>query len=262
MDAVGLHVQDQPVAVGHLLDAGVLHGVGHPADGREDRVHRDHADRVAGVLVALRRHVADAPLDDHLQLEVGAPAERGQVQLGVQDLDPGRRLDVTRGDLGRTLGLEVRGDRLVHLGAEHDLLEVQDDVGDVLGHLGDRRELVQDAVDPHRARSRRRGSRTAASGAARCRACSRSPAAAARWRTGSAWAMSDSSCDLRVVVTMSMRIPPWRRIIRSYSASRYLPEPRPSGTRSGLASGSESAPSKALRRAVASAAGTRCVAPG
>src|SRR5688572_1934295 len=48
--AVRLDVQDQTVTVGHLLHARVLDRVGDLTDGREDRVHRDHADRIAGLL--------------------------------------------------------------------------------------------------------------------------------------------------------------------------------------------------------------------
>ena len=42
--AVGLDVEDEAVVVGGLLDAGGLDREGHPADRREDRVDRDHAD--------------------------------------------------------------------------------------------------------------------------------------------------------------------------------------------------------------------------
>src|SRR3954452_24794465 len=156
--AVGLDVEDQPVAVGHLLDAGVLDLVAHLADRREDRVDRDHADRIARLLVLVGHAVADAALDGHLHLERAALADRGQVQVGVQDLDAGGRRDVTGGDLGGTLGLEVHRGRLLQVGAHHELLEVQDHVGDVLGDLGHRRELVQHPVDPDR-RDRRPGDR-------------------------------------------------------------------------------------------------------
>jgi len=44
--------------VGALADARLLHGVGHAAHRREDRVDRDHADRLVGRLVVLRRAVA------------------------------------------------------------------------------------------------------------------------------------------------------------------------------------------------------------
>src|SRR5262245_51029312 len=155
---VGLDVQDQLVAVGHLLDAGVLDRVAHLADRREDRVDRAHADRIAWLLVLVGHAVPDAALDGHLHLERPTLADRGQVQVGVQDLDAGGRRDVTGGDLGRALGLQVHRGRLLEVGADHELLEVQDDVGDVLSDLGDRGELVQHPVDPDR-RDRRPGDR-------------------------------------------------------------------------------------------------------
>ena len=150
MEPVRLDVQDQAVAVRHLLHARVLHGVGDLADRREDGVHRDDADRVARLLVLVRHAVADAALDGHLHLQGRAPGQRGDVQLGVEDLDAGGRRDVAGGDLGRALGLQVDRGGLLQLRADHQLLEVQDDVGDVLGHLGDRRELVQHAIDADR----------------------------------------------------------------------------------------------------------------
>src|SRR3954471_15875394 len=156
--AVGLDVENQPVAVGHLLDAGVLDRVADLADGREDRVDRDHADRIARLLVLIGHAVADAALDGHLHLERPALADRGHVQVGVQDLDARGGRDVTSGDLGRALGLQVHRGRLLEVGPHHELLQVQDDVGDVLGDLGDRRELMQHPVDPDR-RDRRPGDR-------------------------------------------------------------------------------------------------------
>src|SRR3954449_2379646 len=155
---VGLDVEDQLVAVGHLLDAGVLDRVADLSDRREDRVDRDHADRIARLLVLVGHAVPDAALDGHLHLERPTLADRGEVQVGVQDLDAGGRRHVTGGDLGRTLGLQVHRGRLLEVGAHDQLLEVQDDVGDVLGDLGNRRELMQHAVDPDR-RDRRPGDR-------------------------------------------------------------------------------------------------------
>ena len=68
--------------------------------------------------------------------------------------DPGRRHDVGRGDLTRALLAQVHGDRLVLLGGHDQLLEVQDDVGDILLHPRDGGELVQHPVDAD-ARDRR-----------------------------------------------------------------------------------------------------------
>src|SRR3954451_24590494 len=155
---VGLDIEDQLVAVGHLLDAGVLDRVADLSDRRKDRVDRDHADRIAGLLVLVGHAVPDAALDGHLHLERPTLADRGEVQVGVQDLDAGGRRPGTGGDLGRTLGLQVHRGRLLEVGAHDELLQVQDDVGDVLGDLGNRRELMQHAVDPDR-RDRRPGDR-------------------------------------------------------------------------------------------------------
>ena len=44
-------------------------------------------------------------------------------------------------------GLDAQRLRLGGVHAEQDFLEVQDDVGDVLGHVGDGGELVIDALD-------------------------------------------------------------------------------------------------------------------
>ena len=54
---------------------------------------------------------------------------------------------------------EVHHDGLVVLRGDDELLEVEDDLGDVLGHTGDRRELVQDAVDLDRRDGRTRDRR-------------------------------------------------------------------------------------------------------
>ncbi len=72
------------------------------------------------------------------------------MQIGVQDLDAGRGRHVAGRDLAGPLRLEVHVHGLVGLRADHEALQVQDDVGDVLGHLRDRRELVQHTLDPDR----------------------------------------------------------------------------------------------------------------
>ena len=91
--------------------------------------------------------VAAAALDGQLDLELALVVERGDVQVGVVHLDAGRRRDVGGGDLARALLAQVHDDGLVVLGADDELLEVQDDVGDVFLDARDGRELVQHAVD-------------------------------------------------------------------------------------------------------------------
>src|SRR3954453_18627003 len=156
---VGLDVERELVVVGALADAGLLDRVSDAADGREDRVDRDDADRLVGGLVVLRRAVAAATADRHVHLELGLLLERGDVHVGVEDLDAGGQVDVLRGDLTGAGDHERRLD-LGGVGVHpaDDALEVQDDVGDVLRDALDRRELVGDALDPD-ARHGRTGQR-------------------------------------------------------------------------------------------------------
>src|SRR4029453_9229768 len=81
--------------------------------------------------------------------DAAAAVERGKVQVLVEDLDVGRELDVTGLDVGRTPDVEAQGDGLVPGAGEHDVLEVEDDVGDVFDHTGDGVELVQRVVEAH-----------------------------------------------------------------------------------------------------------------
>src|SRR5690606_2995450 len=62
-------------------------------------------------------------------------------------LDTRGRRDVGGGDLTRALLAQVHDHRLIVLGGDDELLEVQDDVGDVFLHPGHGRELVQHALD-------------------------------------------------------------------------------------------------------------------
>ena len=54
------------------------------------------------------------------------------MQVGVVHLDAGGRRDVGRGDRTGSLLAQVHHDRLVVLGGDDELLEVQDQLGDVL----------------------------------------------------------------------------------------------------------------------------------
>src|SRR5581483_10653160 len=149
--AVRGHVEDELVVVGALADAGGLDVVGDPADRREHRVDRDHADRVRLAAVALGGHVAAAAADRDRELEPALRREVRDLELRVQDLEVCGRLDVGGGDDA----LALRGQPHLDLGRlavedADELLEVEDDVGDVLADAGQRRELVRDALELHR----------------------------------------------------------------------------------------------------------------
>src|SRR5829696_5641190 len=136
------------VEVRTLADARRLDVVGDAADRREHRVDGDDPDRVRAAAIALGRHVAASAADRERDLE---PALRRQVrdlEVGVQDLEVGRRLDVG----GRDRPLAPRRQPHLDLGRlavqdADELLQVEDDVGYVLANARQGRELVRDAFD-------------------------------------------------------------------------------------------------------------------
>src|SRR5690606_27734091 len=146
--AVGLDVEDEAVELGGLLDAGRLDVEGDAAHRREDGVDRDDADG-GRRLVAVGRRVAPAPGDGDVEGEPALVVGGGDVEVGVEDLDVGAGLDVAGGDVLRALHVEAQRDRLVGVHPQDEVLQVEDDVGRVLGDAGDRVELVEGVVEPH-----------------------------------------------------------------------------------------------------------------
>ena len=143
---VGLDLDRQLVVVGHLTDPHALDRVVDLADRREDRVDGDDADRQR--LGALGAEVAHAALDGEVHLDRHVVRVEGhQDEVWIDDLDVGRLGDVGGGDRpGPALDQpELDGMRRVALEAE--LLDVQDDLGDVLLDARDRRELLVDVTD-------------------------------------------------------------------------------------------------------------------
>src|SRR5690606_14140106 len=100
-----------------------------------------------GLLVLRGADVATTPLDDQLHVEPALGVQGRELELRVVHRDARRRLNVPRGDVARTLLAQVHADRLVVLGADAQLLDVQDELDHVLLDAGDRGELVQYAVN-------------------------------------------------------------------------------------------------------------------
>ena len=75
---------------------------------------------------------------------------RGDVEIGIDDLDTRGQPDVTGLDLTGALGREVDDFGVGPVHPDHHPLDVEDDVHDILHHSGDGRELVLDAFDPDR----------------------------------------------------------------------------------------------------------------
>ena len=83
---VGLDVEDEAVVVGALLDAGRLDREHDPADRREDRVDRHDTDG-AVLAVTVARQVATATADGEVDGQAALGVQRGDVLIGVEDLD-------------------------------------------------------------------------------------------------------------------------------------------------------------------------------
>ncbi len=104
--------------------------------------------------------------DAHGHRKVRALIQGGDVLLGVDELEPSRDEEVAAVDIARALdvdgglGLGHRGAR----GAEDQALDVQDDIGNILNHVGDGHELVLGAIDLDRlnCRTLERGEQDAA----------------------------------------------------------------------------------------------------
>src|SRR5438445_580814 len=113
-------------------------------------VHRNVADGQGFVVIAVRGHIAAAVLDAHFDLQLAAFADGGNVYALVEHGEIRVFLDLRAGDHAGLLDVHVNRLRQIVVQLDGHLLQVQDDVGRILNHTGDRRELVQHALDFHR----------------------------------------------------------------------------------------------------------------
>ena len=144
---VGPDVDRQLVVVGRLAEARRLDEVVDLLDRRVHRVDRNPADAEVLVEVLVGRDVAAAALHAHLHVELAALGDGGDVRVRLEDLDVAVGLDVARPHFAGLVDADRQRLGVVDVQLQRNLLEVEDDVGRVLDHAGDRRELVQHAVD-------------------------------------------------------------------------------------------------------------------
>src|SRR5262249_30154626 len=121
--------------------------VGNLAHRAEDRIDRDEADRRIFRTVLRGGDIALAAFDGEFHRQIGALVEGADHEVRIEDLDVVAGVDLARLYFGRALGLEAHPLRTVAGHAESNGLDVEDDVGDVFAHTGDRREFMQHAVD-------------------------------------------------------------------------------------------------------------------
>ena len=80
-------------------------------------------------------------------MQLAAVGHGRDVRFRLEDLDVGVALDVLRAHDAGLVDPQVQRLGVVDVQLQRDLLQVQDDVGRVLDHAGNRRELVEHAVD-------------------------------------------------------------------------------------------------------------------
>ena len=159
-----------------------------------------------GPAVQLGRDVPAAAADRERDLELALLREVGDLELRVEILEVGRRLDVTGGDDPRALLRDVHLDlgRLAVQPAD-EVAEVEDDVRDVLADARERRELVRGARPPADVTAAP-SKATRTRGAASCRTCSRARSSGSitntpRFSSTSSWTIFRSWNSMRLVLT-------------------------------------------------------------
>ena len=103
---------------------------------------------IGSASVALGAEVADAALDGQVHLDRHVVGVEGhQDEVGVDDLDVGRLGDVGGDDRAGAALDQPELDRVGREALQAELLDVQDDLGDVFLDARDRRELLVDVAD-------------------------------------------------------------------------------------------------------------------
>lgn len=150
--AVGPDLNGELVVVSVLSNASVSDSVVDLRDGRKDSVDRDGADRhLRAISDRVSAEVAFTLFNAELHLEGAAIANRGDVEVRIQDLSLGvdgeiRGTESTGPLFLNKEGHGLRGGAEV---AEADLFEVEDDLGDVFFYVGDVGKFVKGTLDPN-----------------------------------------------------------------------------------------------------------------
>ena len=116
----------------------------------------DDADGVLGALVALGRHIAAAHSDADRHVQLTAIGNRSDNMLRVDKREFGRDVEIGTRHRAGSFRRHMRRslfDIVVERG-EHEPLDVQDDIGDILDNAFGGRELMLHAIDLDRGRFR------------------------------------------------------------------------------------------------------------
>ena len=145
--AIGLDLHGQLVVIEDLAFARILDLVGDAAHRAVETVDRNETDRRVFGTVAIRRDITLAKRNGEFHADVGTLVERAKHQIRIKHLDVGADRNVAGGDDARTLLRQRHALRAFGMKAQRKLLDIENDVGDILAHAGDRGEFMQHAID-------------------------------------------------------------------------------------------------------------------
>src|SRR5581483_4274921 len=145
--AVGPDFERELVVIGDLSETRGLNRVIALAHRRVDRVDRNESDAEVFVEVLIGGDVAAAALQAHFHIELAAFADGRDVNVFVEHFDIAVGFNHAGGNNTRLIRTQIDRLRRVATQLEWDLLQVQDDVGRIFNHAGDRLELVKHAVN-------------------------------------------------------------------------------------------------------------------
>ena len=147
--AVRPHLEDQALVVRRASHSSRLDTVIDAPHRRVDGVDRDPADPQGLVEVLVGAHITTGLLHQSLQLEAAFLVESGDQTVLATAGDLHLRVgdELISGDDLRPRDVEADDLRLVTMELKRNLLQIQEDVGDVFDHAGDRRELVKHTFD-------------------------------------------------------------------------------------------------------------------
>src|SRR5699024_9602515 len=115
---------------------------------RVDRIDRDPADLCIRVLVLSARNVSASAFDGQFHVQTTLTIQRGDVQVRIVDLDPGRSRDIGSGPGAGPLLAQVGNDRFVEFGRYDQGLQVEAELGDILLDSRHGADRVEACVDP------------------------------------------------------------------------------------------------------------------
>ena len=148
--AVCPHFQCELVIVGDLTQTGVLYVVVYFQDWGIDTIYCDDINwSIHHLLVALRRDIASATINDDFHIQLCAFSQGCDVHTRVEDIHFRVGLDVAGGNFALALGFDINRFRSVAVELCGESLQAEDDLGHILFHTGNRTQFMVYAINLH-----------------------------------------------------------------------------------------------------------------